>query len=209
MTKGPDKDLLVLVADHQMKSAFEGLVSRPEALGIRRLSYDIFVHPERDPGCRDGGPEFLSPFRFQYHHALLMFDREGCGDDRPREQIENDLEEQLRKSDWSGRVAVVVIDPELEAWVWSDSPQLDQAVGWSEQKRPLRQWLQDRGFFMEGQSKPSRPKEALEAVLYHCRRPRSSAIYRDLAERVSFRRCEDKAFNKLRGVLQSWFRICS
>ena len=53
--------------------------------------------------------------------------------------------------------------------------------------------------------KPVRPKEAAEAALRKVRRPRSSNIYRKLAEVVSLQLCTDPAFLKLKSILQNWF----
>jgi hypothetical protein len=65
--------------------------------------------------------------------------------------------------------------------------------------------MRQRGFLEEDELKPARPKEALEAALRVVRVPRSSAIYKALAEKVSLSRCTDPAFLKLKTVLQQWF----
>jgi hypothetical protein len=93
----------------------------------------------------------------------------------------------------------------LEVWVWSDSSHVDTYLGWREQQPKLRDWLQQSGWLAAGQSKPARPKEAVEAALRKCRKPRSSAIYFELARHVSFQRCADPAFHKLLATLRSWF----
>lgn len=53
--------------------------------------------------------------------------------------------------------------------------------------------------------KPVRPKEAMEDALRSVRLPRSSALYRQLAQQVSLSRCTDESFLKLRKILQTWF----
>ena len=45
------KDLVILAADKDMEHAPSGLLARPRALGIRPIAFDVFVHPEHDPGC--------------------------------------------------------------------------------------------------------------------------------------------------------------
>ncbi|MFB3133348.1 MAG: hypothetical protein ACE10K_12585, partial [Rhodothermales bacterium] len=55
--------------------------------------------------------------------------------------------------------------------------------------------------------KPQRPKEAVEAVLRATDTPRSSSLYRQLAQKVSLNRCDDPAFLKLKSTLQEWFGI--
>lgn len=83
------QDLIVLVADKNMEFSGRGLMSRPEAFGIRPLSYDVFVHPERDPGCLLRGHDFLRTFVSRYTRAIVMLDRHGCGQEQlPREVLE-------------------------------------------------------------------------------------------------------------------------
>jgi hypothetical protein len=53
--------------------------------------------------------------------------------------------------------------------------------------------------------KPQRPKEALERALQEVRKPRSSAIYRQLASTVSLEGCTDPSFRRLKTTLQTWF----
>lgn len=199
----PRKDLVVLVPDKNMEASLRGLLSRCAALGAREVTYDLFVHPERDPGCLLKSHQFLLSFTGQYDHALVLLDREGCGQaGRSRVELEAEVEACLAGSGWEGRAAAVVIDPELEVWIWSDSPHVGPGLGLEEDSK---NWLRDEGFLQEGQIKPSRPKEAVERALRSARRPRSSAIYLDLARRVSTSRCSDPAFLKLKSTLVSWF----
>jgi hypothetical protein len=53
------KDLIVLVADADMEAAVRGLLSRPSALGIRPISFDVKRHVQRDAGCRSGAHDLL------------------------------------------------------------------------------------------------------------------------------------------------------
>jgi hypothetical protein len=200
------KDLVALVADGQMEYCLKGILTRREALGIRNIKVDIFVHPEKDPGCFRRGDNFLRPFIQRYAYALIMLDREGSGkEDLSRETMEADLENKLNKTGWSGRGTAIVLDPELEIWVWSDSPEVDQVLGWSGQSPCLRDWLSQRGFWRETEKKPSDPQKAFEEALRKSRKQRSSAVFFELAQRVSVHRCQDQSFMKLKGILQQWF----
>lgn len=76
---GPLKDTIFLVADKNMEQTLTALCTRPEALGARGFSSQILVHPGHDPGCLLEGVGFLAPFQRQYTHALILFDRIGCG----------------------------------------------------------------------------------------------------------------------------------
>jgi len=194
--------LVILVADSNMRAAMQGLFRRPQALGIRPIQPEILVHPHRDPGVRTGAHTFLRSFTSRYLYALVMFDREGCGQEqKSASQIEQDVQARLDTVGWKGRSKVIVIDPELEVWVWSRSPQVLRVLGISSQE--MQRIYQRYGTNPYG--KPLRPKEALEEVLRRQRRPRSSAIYRELATRVSLRRCTDPAFRELLTVLRQWF----
>jgi hypothetical protein len=203
---GAQRDVIFLVADRNMEAAVLGLLGRPESLAIRRVGFVIRTHPQRDPGCYRRAHEFLGPFRNRYAYAIVLFDREGCGNQtQPRETLEAEVEERLAGSGWRDRAGAIAVDPELESWVWSDSPQVDTALGWAGHTPALRSWLIERGLLERHQAKPGRPKEAMEAALRVVRKPRSSAIYQELAATVSLRRCADPAFLKLRNTLQGWF----
>ena len=207
MTSPPArKDLAVLVADAQMASALRGLLTRGRSLQLRDVSFDIWVHPAHDPGCFRRGHDLLRPFTRQYHHALIIHDREGCGrDDASREVLESDIESRLASSGWDDRAAAVVIDPELEVWVWSESPEVAAVLGWTGRQTTLAQWLDQNGYCTLGQGKPSTPKKVLDEALQIAGKHRSSSIFRQLAERVSVHRCGDRAFLKLKALLQTWF----
>lgn len=199
-------DLVVLVADKNMEFAVKGILGRAPAMGIREPISVVHVHPEKDPGCLLRGHEFLSLFHNQYAHALILLDFEGCGEERSaRETVETSIEKRLSQSGWGGRAAAIAIDPELEMWIWSDSPQVDAVLGWQGRSPDLRSWLKVKDFLQEGQSKPKRPKEAMELALRTVRKPRSSSLYSQLARQVSLERCVDPAFVKLKTTLQTWF----
>lgn len=199
-------DLVILVADKNMEFGIRGLLSRGPSLGIRAITSDIYVHPERDPGCLLKAHHFLRPFLEDHDHALVMFDLQGCGREAlTRQKLETEVEGNLSRSGWADRAACVVIDPELENWVWSDSPQVDRVLGWKGRNPSLRDWLRQQGHSTDDGDKPNRPKEAVEDALRVVRKPRSSALYRELAESVSLERCLDPAFMKLKELLAKWF----
>ncbi len=200
-------DLVVLTACKDIEFSIRGVLQRPESLGIAKINFKIFVHKGRDPGCRKHGVDFLRTFVNKYKHALIVLDREGCSrEDETREKLEQDLEERLSKSGWNDRAAAVVIDPELENWLWSDSPKVDEALGWQGKKPSLRSWLKEQGFLKDNAPKPSPPKKAVEEALRKVFKPRSSTIYYDIAHNVSLNRCKDRAFLKLKEKLLLWFK---
>jgi hypothetical protein len=200
------KDLVVLVADKNIEFAVKGLLSRPRALGMRPITSDLFVHPYRDPGCLLDGHSFLRPLVNRYLYALVIFDREGCGRERlSREELEQQVKGRLSQSGWGDRAASIVLDPELEIWVWSDSPHVDSVLGWSGRQPDLRTWLAEKGFVEANAPKPNRPKEAIQEALRLVRKHRSSALYFQLATKVSVNRCVDPSFSKFKAILKNWF----
>ena len=199
-------DLLCLVADKNMEAAVSGLLSRPRALGIRPVAREMMVHPERDPGCFHSGVEFLRGLRSRSEHALVLLDLAWQGvpaDSGP--EVETQLEERLARGGMDGWAKAVVIEPELEAWVFSDSSHVQTALGWATGSTGLRDALETQGLWPAQAHKPPDPKMAMEWALRKARMPRSSSIYRQLAATVGTKKCTDRAFVRLRGLLRDWF----
>lgn len=202
------RDLVILVADKNIDYGVRGLLGRPRSLGILDIQFDTFVHPRRDPGCVREAHEFLRPFSQTYSHALVMFDRVGSGrEDLSAQTISADLQSGLAVNGWGDRAAVVVLDPEIEVWVFAGTPMVEQCLGWPAGQRAMRSWLENQGLWHRNHRKPSNPKRALDEVLYKLRKPQSSALYMTLGKRVGFRQCSDPAFLKLRGILGQWFPV--
>jgi hypothetical protein len=199
-------DLVVLVADADMSAAMNALVLRWQLRAQRSIAFESKRHPDRDHGCYLRPTEVLGPLFAQYRYALIVFDRHGCGGDAStRDELEREVERRVAAVGWDDRVAAIAIDPELEAWVWSDSPHVGNAIGWTEDTKALRAWLCGRGFWPEAMVKPPDPKGALREALRKVPLAASSALFKHLAERVSFNRCSDPSFLKLRAVLEKWF----
>jgi len=200
-------DLVVLVADADTESVIRTLLNeRHAALNIRKIKFQIIREPGRDPGVYKQADSILRPYLKMARHALVILDRAGSGQEHrlSAQQIEDDIEDRLRQSGWqSNRCAAIAIDPELEVWVWSRSPHVPQVLGLDENS--LTQVLTRVGCSAGG--KPSDPKSALQAALRQAGRPLSSAIFGELASRVSLAAdsANERAFNKLRSTLQRWF----
>ncbi len=202
-------DLVVLVPDKKLDFTMRGILARHHSLGISPIVVEIHTHPEHDHGCYGNAPEFLQFAIMQARYALVVFDHHGSGQDHRMDRIEmeEDLENRLVMAGWRGRSAAIVIAPELESWVWSDSPHVDTILGWSNRMPPLRDWLVRRRIIDRSDTKPPHPKEAMLAALREVRKSQTSKIFSDLATRVSFDRCTDDAFLKLKRVLKEWFFI--
>ena len=200
------KDLVILVADRNMEAVVSGLLERPQALNIHPITFDIFVHPRRDPGCLTGADDFLRPFSNVYRYALVLFDHAGCGREQSSpESLADEVKGRLERVGWAERAEAVVLAPELEIWAWTSSPHVPRCLGWADRMPPLRDWLARTGYWQVDEAKPRQPKNAFEAALREVRKPRSSAIYGDLARSVSLAGHIEPAFFRLTQTLQKWF----
>jgi len=199
------KDLVVVVPDSNTEQTLYGLLERHKALQIRRIEYRILVHPERDPGVLQRGASLLAEIDAlnAFRYALLIFDREGCGREMlTPSNLEQQVQQQLDASGWQGRSAVVVIDPELESWVFATSPHVVDVIAGGDAEVFQRVV---ESFPKTPLGKPQKPKEAVEKLLRQKAIVRSSALYKELASRVSLKGCIDPAFQRLCAILRSWF----
>jgi hypothetical protein len=198
-------DLAVLVADKDIEQALRGLLSRRcHSLGIHEPATKIFQHPDRDPGCYHRPGEVLQPHLGGC--GLVVLDAAWKGRPAgPGSSLEEAVWQKLVTLGWEARrVAAVVIEPELEAWVWSDSPQVADVLGWNDMTA-LGGWLHNQGLWPQGEPKPPDPKESLRRALREADRPCTPRVFRELAERVSVNRCRDPSFQRLRDQLVAWF----
>jgi hypothetical protein len=201
-----NKDLLVLVADKDMQLTVQALLQRSLAMNIRPIVFDLHAHPQHDAGVYSNCDSFLRAFHKTHQHALVLFDRHGSGTESlSSEEIEALAEKRISRSGWENRCRVVVIDPELEAWVWSSSRKIDEILGWSNRIPDLRTWLIDQGHCPEPNSKPFNPKQSMEAAMLISGIRWSSSVFKSLAEQVSFSNCSDRSFQRFCGTLRTWF----
>jgi len=199
------KNLVVLVPGRDEESGIDALLSRSTALNMRQITYDIFVHPLRDPGVYHDGANFLRPLATQYSYALVFVDHEGSGQETTSpDAISIKIKTDIERNGWPDRVEVIVFDPELENWVWAESHHTALALGWNNYPE-LKNWLIQNGIWRQNAAKPERPKEALEMSLRMKRIPRSSSIYSEIAQNVNLNICQDQSFSNLKNILQRWF----
>lgn len=196
-------EIAVLVPDKDTEQALLGLLSRPDALGIRKLGrFEVVPHPQHDPGVYTTGPELLRPYAREFDHAMVLLDRVWSGAPEVRE-IQRSLEKRLRPV-WGVLARAICIDPELEVWAWSDSPVVAEVLGWSTSSE-LRQWLEARGAWNSSSPKPGDPKSAYRAALRHRKIAPSSALFRRLGEGVAADSCTDASFRRFLKTLRTWF----
>ncbi len=201
------RDCVFLVADRTMAEVFRGFLGRDEfhrSLGSGAFEFDPsqdLVVESSDPAVFHRAHYLLEPYQSSHQHAVVVLDTAWAGSPGAA-AITTGIEEQLRPR-WEHFV-VVAIDPELEAWIWQDSPHVATALRYRT-PQPLRDWLKNTGDWPANVSKPPDPKAAVEKVLRYTRTPRSAAVYRRIVSRISVRSCEDPAFHKLAATLRGWF----
>lgn len=200
---GGKKDLIVLVADKDQKVAIDCVLKhRFKSLGIREIEYDIYSHQERDPGVYRRGSQFLAGFTRQYRLTLVVLDAQWDGT-RGAEAIREKIQQDLDRSGWKGRGRVIVIDPELEAWIWSPSSHVYEILGMSRQQ--IEKLGKERGWWTNLDRKPDEPKRLYEEILYRTRKRKSSAWFGKLAIKVGLETCADPSFKALKDTLREWF----
>lgn len=198
-------DLVVVVADGGIEQAIRGILSRPHAVGIRELAGVEYPKLHKmDEGTYSAGHELAALYSDTHEHALVIFDLawEGRPVDTASKMMEH-VEENLQKT-WGSRARCVVIDPELESWVWSGSPHVADSLGWNSISE-LRHWLEQNRLWAGDSVKPSDPKAAYLRAIREKKIPKSNAIFYKLASKVSFQRCIDPAFLRLTSTLREWF----
>ena len=208
------RDLLVYVADKNMAGAIGGLLDRPgfhQAIGCASFTFDSredikIAAGHCDPGLYRRGGELMRPYHADYQHAVVIADEEWGGSPGADEMVRA-LRAHLDAAGWVGaRGLPLVVSPEADVWLWSDSPHTATALGWPSWDT-LRPALEGEGLLLAGEQKPARPKEAAEWALRQGpkRIPRSSKLYREVSGNVSVRRCQDPALMAFVRQLQAWF----
>jgi len=198
-------DLVVVVADGGIEQAIRGMLARPQALRIRPLNGVVFPNlKELDAGTYTRGHELAALYKDTHQHALIVFDLDWEGRPSSNPSKLEDAVEKSLAAEWGPRGRCVVIDPELEVWVWSDSPHVAMSLGWDGMPE-LKQWLGSKGLWNAADPKPADPKEAYLAAIKAKRVQKSNANFRALAETVSLHRCKDRSFQRLGDILRGWF----
>jgi len=203
-------DLLVLVADSNMKGLMEGLLSRFHIVeGIPAFTFTIVAHPQQDSGVRKQAMDFVRPNLNTHKFLLVMLDHEGSGFDKTATDLQNTLQKELEKSGWKDRVCAVAFEPECDVWLWVNRNKMQELFKPMNNGTPIVDidaWLTARNYQLNDANKPLRPKEAIEAYLEALKIQRSSSQYKKLAASASYKECVDPAFVRVRQALLSWFK---
>jgi hypothetical protein len=213
------RDCVFILADGTMRAMFEGFLDR--AHFSRRLKVGEFqleattdlivaVGSRTDTSGFDSGlysnaRVWLDPLLGHYRHAIVVLDNDWDGSPGVvaiREKIRKDLVE----SGWhQDQIEVIVIDPELESWVWQDSVHVERAFRYRRDEISLRMRLQRDGWWDDGQPKPTRPKEAFESLKRELRLRPAAVVFNEIASSITVANCTDPAFQQLCTTLRRWF----
>jgi|GEM_PF-1189426 hypothetical protein len=197
-------DLVALVPDVHIDAIIRTLVSRLWP----HISF-ISVKAKGDPDVFYRAEEWLRPFIHRAQYALVILDFQWA---RPSglaasHHVREKLKDRLSRSGWQDRCEVVVIDPEVESWLWADVRTLARAILQEHENEILR-------LLPRGSSKPRNPKEELDRVIEQVNRDRrvrakrDARLYEQFAREIPKERldqCADPAFSALRWALSSWF----
>jgi hypothetical protein len=204
------KDLLVYVADADALAFLKALLERPQALGIRPITFDIERHPSRDSGMVQSGAELARMKKGRYHKALLMWDHHGSGRDLKHtpEKVQADIQSKLDSFTWKDNSATIVLVPELEQWLWFCTNAVASHCNITVQQ--LDVWV-DAHALKRGMAadilKAQQPKELFEHIMRErLGRTISPRDFEKIGTRASvngLRHCS--SFRNVAETLQAWF----
>lgn len=207
------RECMFYVADTNMAEAFKGFLTRSQfnlSLGCGSFQFDPLHDLARAAGKTDGGlwrhAGGLCKGYLKTHQRLVVCLDRDFGGSPGQAKIRADIENQLLDVGWqAANFKVLVIDPELEHWIWQNSIHVERALN-HKGGQPLRTMLQASGDWPAGSAKPLDPKGVLERIVRtNLRGNRSSAIYSKITSKVSVGGCQDGEFIALRQQLQAWF----
>ncbi|MGI5922318.1 MAG: methylation-associated defense system protein MAD4 [Lentisphaeria bacterium] len=206
------RDCIFLLADKNMKAAFEGFLTREsfcQSLGCGIFDFDpcqdiAVASGDSDPGLYVRGHELLRPYQATHRYAVVVLDAEWEGSPG-KEAIIGNLTENIKKTGWKSDCFVVIaIEPELENWIWQQSDHVAKGLGFNDSSELMAN-KELQAAWPQGQPKPTSPKDILEKLLLKRKIPRSSALYKKITSKVSIKRCLDSEFQRLCESLRTWF----
>ena len=118
--------------------------------------------------------------------------------------MRRDILARLNQNGWNDRCEVVVIDPELEVWLWQNSPHVEQALMFT---GSLRQHLQNNGQWPAGAPKPLKPKDTIQALVKAKKTLKTKVVYSRIARSISIHGCTDQSFGLFANTMRQWFPL--
>jgi len=213
----PKRDVVFHLADGNMEAGFRAFFARDDwhhALGCRRFTID--PDSERDifrkGGQTDGGlwkhaHTNLTPFRALYDHAVIILDADF--DPHPGAKVLcKDIAKGMTSAGWApDSFCVVVIDPELEAWLWAPNQNVALAFGFDSIEE-LRTPLEQENLWEAGKPKPGDLKAARDRAAKLGGKKTGGPLFKGVFGGISSRalgKCVEPGFKTMRKALQTWF----
>ena len=213
------RDVIFHLADEHMEKGLKAFFSRDDwhyAMACRKV--DINTEGDADilrvPGCTDGGTwkhaaENLVPFREKYTRAVIILD----ADFEPHpgaDVLQRDVTADMLASGWAAeRFAVVVIQPELEAWLWAPNINVALAFGHKDFDQ-LRGALEKEKLWNPGEPKPHDIKRARDRAARLGGKKTGGPIFKGVFNAISKKaldRCVEPGFQVMRAAMQAWFPV--
>jgi hypothetical protein len=133
-----------------MRASFEGFLTRNgfhHSLGCGAFLFDsrsdiVVASGDNDPGLYVRGHELLRPFLSSHRYAVLVLD--ALWDGSPGAiNIKKHLTERVLATGWKDDCfQVIVIEPELENWIWQKNEHVARELGFDD----LDEMTADRDF---------------------------------------------------------------
>ncbi len=213
------RDVIFHLADEHMEKGLKAFFARGNwhyAIGCRRFAIDPSDENDiyRVPGHTDGGiwkhaANNLRPFREQYQYAVIILDADFEPHPSPQ-QLRADISADMIASGWpTDRFTVIVIEPELEAWLWSPNQTVATAFG-HENFDQLRARLAAENLWDNGQPKPNDLKRARDRAAKLGGKKTGGPIFKGVFSAISNRACNlcvEPGFKAMRTALQKWFPV--
>jgi len=206
-----------LVADGTMTQVLKNFLSRgyfEDRLGCRTFGFDFQQDVVVDVrnGNTDGwihrrAHALLRPYLPSHQNAVILLDK-NFGGRLSAAIVRGEILNNLLRNGWSAEcVEVVVIDPELETWLWQrGNPHVARGFQYNGPVS-LEVFLEAEGFWSAAALKPTRPKEAARLLLQRYRGGPPMVVYARIIENISVSGCQDPAFNLLAAALRRWFPL--
>lgn len=199
-------DLLLYCADSDMRFSLDTiLTNRRESLNIKHIKYKIIVDQLHDSSIVKKDSNYFSLLKNQTNAQKLLVILDNEWDGSPgKNKIKDRILSNLQLSIWQkGDYEVIVIDPELEIWVWSNyqsfANSINRGINIVENTARRLGW--------DGVNKPKNPKFVYEELLRSLDISKSSSVFTDIAQFISLNRCSDESFQLFKNTLKSWFPI--
>lgn len=211
------RDIIFHLADRHMEDGLRAFFSRDNwhyVLGCERFNIDPESESDiyRVPGCTDGGVwkhahANLQLFKDKYRHAVIVLD--AAFEPHPGAAVlRDDISRRMIASGWANdRFSVIVIQPELEAWLWAPNLNVALAFGYANFDQ-LRGALEAEALWNAGEPKPHDLKGARDHAAKHGGKKTGGPIFKNVFGNISRRAldlCTEPGFEALRISVRTWF----